>query len=298
MTMWRTWHALVLLPFVVAGSAVADLEPETVAAYEKYIAGTTRDFAPTHDDGGGQPTEWTSPQLRARLRAGEVVARPGRDDGILDAPDGLIHHWRAAIFIPDASLARVLAVVQDYGSYAAVYDWVIDSARLRHEREPTRDRYWALLRIKRKAGLVSSTVDLWTAIEYRELRPDLVTAVSNADCIRQVEDAGERDERRLPIGTGSGYLWRADTFTSYHERDGGVYVDLQTLGLSRGYPPLLGWIIEPIARRLGRGSAADGLERLRAVVKRRDDAAPAETPRWTSRLTTGWCGDPANPIPD
>jgi len=297
MTTRRTWCALVLLPLVVTGSAAVDLEPETVAAYEKYIAAATRDFTPAHEDAGAQPTEWTSPQLRARLRAGQVVARPGGDDGILDIPGGLVHHWRAAIFIPDVALASVLGVVQDYGSYAAVYDWVIDSTRLRHEREPTRDRYWALLRIKRSAGIVSSTVDLWTAIEYRQPRPDLVMAVSNADCIRQVEDAGERDERRLPIGTGSGYLWRADTFTSYLERDGGVYVDLQTLGLSRGYPPLLGWIIEPIARRLGRGSAADGLERLRAGVKRRDDAAPTETPHWTSRLTTGWCGDAANPIP-
>lgn len=298
--MSRTWYALVLLPLVVTGGVAADLEPETVAAYEKYIAGATRDFTPpTHEDVRPRRMEWTSPQLRARLRAGEVVARPGRDDGILKVPDGLVHHWRAAIFIPDVTLARVLAVVQDYGSYAAVYDWVIDSARLRDVREPDRDRYWVLLRIKRKAGMVSSTVDLWTAIEYRQPRPDLVTAVSNADCIRQVEDAGERDERRLPIGTGSGYLWRADTFTSYYERDGGVYVDLQTLGLSRGYPPLLGWIIEPIARRLGRGSAADGLERLRAVVKRRDDEkAPAETPRWTSRLTTGWCGDADNLIPN
>jgi hypothetical protein len=192
----------------------------------------------------------------------------------------------------------VLAVVQDYGSYAAAFDWVIDSARLRHAGEPNRDLFWALLRIKRSAGMVSSTVDLWTAVEYKQPRPDLVMAVSNADCNRQVEDAGERDERRLPVGMGKGYLWRADTFTSYYEREGGVYVDLQTLGLSRGFPPLLGWIIEPIARRLGRGSAADGLERLRAVVKRRDGGtAPAGTPGWTSRLTTGWCGDPANPIP-
>jgi hypothetical protein len=297
--MWRTWHALVLLPLVATGGAAADLESETVAAYEKYIAGATRDFATTYEDAGARHTEWTSPQLRARLRAGEVVARPGHGDGIVKVPDGLIHHWRAAIFIPEETLASVLAVVQDYGSYADVYDWVIDSARLRDVREPDRDRYRALLRIKRKAGMVSSTVDLWTAIEYRQVRPDLVTAVSNADCIRQVEDAGERDERRLPVGQGSGYLWRADTFTSYYEHDGGVYVDLQTLGLSRGYPPLLGWIIEPIARRLGRGSAADGLERLREVVKRPDGDKPsAGTPRWTSRLTTGWCGDADNPIPN
>lgn len=160
----------------------------------------------------------------------------------------------------------------DYGSYDRTYEWIIRSRVLRHvnEREPRRDRFWALLRIQRSASVVTSTIDVWSAIEYRYPRSDLATAVSDADSIRQVEDAGEPDERRLPVGTGSGYLWRANTYAFYLERDGGVYIDLQTVGLSRGFPTLLGWIIEPIARRLGRGSAADSLEHLREAV------APAE----------------------
>jgi hypothetical protein len=56
------------------------------------------------------------------------------------------------------------------------------------------------------------------------------------------------------------------TFTRFVERDGGVHVELETLGLSRRFPPLLGWIIEPIARRLGRSSVERSLGELKSAV--------------------------------
>lgn len=286
---------LVLVPLLATASLAPDLEPGTVAAYEKYVAAVSGYFAAQHEQARRDSAiEWTSPQLRAQLRTGEIVAQPGGGDGIMTIPDGLVHHWRAAIFIPDVTLERAIAVVKDYGSYADVYDWVIDSALLPRagEQAPAVERYRVLLRIKRSASVVTSTVDLWTVVEYRQPRPDLVVSVSNADCVRQVEDVGEPGERRLPVGAGSGYLWRADTFTSYHAGDGGVYVDLQTLGLSRGFPPLLGWIIEPIARSLGRGSAGESLERLRTELTTGKETQRPDRDSWTSPLTSDWCGEP------
>ena len=281
-------------------ATAAELERETVIAYERYIEQLARAFA--LEAGGGEfGLEHISPQALARLRRGETLARAGHEDGILDVSGGLIHHWRSAVFIPDVSLELVLATAQDYGSYAGVYDWVIRSRLLRHVKEHAaqRDRFWTFLRIERSASVVTSTVDLWTETEYRYLRHDLATAISNADCIRQVEDPGERDEQRLEVGRGSGYLWRADTYASYLERDGGVYIDLQTVGLSRGFPPLLGWVIEPIARRLGRGSAEDSLKQLREAVVRavsrphEPSKSPEAVEPSSSLSPTGWCGEPA-----
>lgn len=172
-------------------AAAAELERETVIAYERYLEGLARAFA--LETSGDSPLEHISAQARARLRSGDTLARPGQDDGILEVPGGLIHHWRGAVFIPDVSLELVLATAQDYGSYARVYDWVIRSTLLRHVNEPAaqRDRFWTFLRIERSASVVTSTLDLWTEIEYRYLRHGLATAVSNTDCIRQVEDPGE-----------------------------------------------------------------------------------------------------------
>ena len=97
---------------------------------------------------------------------------------------------------------------------------------------------------------------------------------------RQVENEGRPDERRMPVGRDSGYLWRANTLSTYLQADDGVFVELETIGLSRRFPRGLGWITEPIARRLGRGSAAATLEEGRSTGEH--DAPPVATPSF-------WC---------
>lgn len=287
-----------LLAFAAPGAAIgAELAPETVAAYERYIDRLEREFARDVQDG----TLWldtTAPRTRVRLREGEVLKWAGSGDGILDVPGGLIHHWRGAAFVRGATLDAVVAAAQDYASYHRVYEWVTRASLLHHvnQADPRRDRFWVLLRVQRSAGPVTSTLDVWSAVEYRYPRSGLATAASNADCIRQIDDAGEPGERRLPVGRGKGYLWRANTYAFYLERDGGVYIDFQTVGLSRGFPPLLGWIIEPIARRVGRSSAADSLEQLRTAA----GSAAAAAPRHTSPDAPGppaeWCGEKGAPV--
>ena len=76
----------------------------------------------------------------------------------------------------------------------------------------------------------------------------------------------------MPAGRDSGYLWRAVTLNRIIEVDAGVFIEMETLGLSRGFPPLLDWFIEPIARRLGRRSVELSLQEFHSAVKaaRRD----------------------------
>ena len=259
----------------------AELEAETTTAYERHIASVTQAFSerirnePFLADG--------APASLARMRRGEILLVAGTGDGINDVPKGLIHHWRATAFIPDITLARILTIVQDYSAYADAYDWVIASQLVAREG----DRYRSFFRVKRSASVVTGVVDLWMVTDYRRLGADRVVAVSKTDCVRQVEHAGESRESRLRTGTGTGYLWRADALSKYLERDGGVYVELDTIGLSRGYPPLLGWVIEPIARRFGRESAADSLNRLRAAAI----SSPARRQHERVVRSGTWCGD-------
>jgi hypothetical protein len=91
------------------------------------------------------------------------------------------------------------------------------------------------------------------------------------------------------VGQGDGYLWRANTYSTYAEADDGVYIDLHSIGLSRRFPPMLGWMIEPIARRIGRGSGISALTQLRQAVagKTTAPAAGSRAP-WPQ---TGWCGE-------
>jgi hypothetical protein len=260
----------------------AELEAQTIAAYERHMAAVTQAFSERVD--GETFLAHGDPEALARMRRGEILLAAGTGDGITNVPKGLIHHWQATAFIPHVTLDRLLAIVQDYTSYADAYDWLIASQLVSRED----DRYRTFFRVKQSAGVVTGVIDMWMVTDYRRIAFDRVVAVSKADCVRQVEQAGERSEHRLPAGTGNGYVWRADSLSKYLQRDGGVYVELDAIGLSRGYPSLLGWIIEPIARRLGRESAAGSLSRLRAITI---SAPTRRGARGNVNSSAAWCGE-------
>ena len=247
-----------------AVALVAGAEPQdpTREAWDAYAGQARQAFLAYVPTGGVAwlPDRW---EAVAQLRTGEIVAGPGSEDGVIPVPCGLVHHWVGAVFIPDVSLDAALALSQTYADYPAIYESVIAVRLLDREG----DTFRVQLRLEERAGFVTGVLDLWSIVRYVRATNDQAYTLSVVTEIREVADAGEPTERLRPEGNDSGYLWGAEAFTKYVARDGGVYVELETLGLSRGYPPLLGWIIEPIARRLGRKSVEGSLQEFRDAVR-------------------------------
>lgn len=230
---------VVVWAVVAVRAEAADLQPATVRAYESYVEQARAAFV-----AGTTEAELPSPQGRTSRIAG-----------------GLIHHWRAAIFIPGVGLDRVLATAQAYENYAAIYQAVLVSRLV--ERDGSHYRVFA--RVKEDAGIVSAVLDVWSAVTYQRTE-DCAYSVSEAQEIREVEHPEQADEQYLPPGRDSGYLWRANTFTRFVAKDGGVLVELETIGLSRSFSRLLAWLIEPVARRVGRSSVERTLTEFRTAV--------------------------------
>ena len=233
--------------------AAAELTTRASAAYETYLAETRQAFLARRD-----PYPGAAPK-------GEQVppARPGREDGIVSVPDGLVHHWMGGAFIPRTTLQRAVDVSSAYDAYPSFYKEVIASKIVGRED----NTYRVVMRLKASAGGIAAVLEIRSTIRYSHPSDRVAYALSNADEIREVKNAGQTNERLLPVGRDSGYLWRASNFTRFTERDGGVYVEMESLGLSRGFPPFLGWFIEPIARRLGRESIERSLEEFIAAVR-------------------------------
>ena len=257
----RTRAACLTCVAIVATAAPvfpAELQERTIQAYEVYAAAAERAFLQR------------SLRDLELARAGTptltlVHARPQPDpaaDGrMAKVPGGIIHHWRGGIFIAGVDLDDVLAVSQAYDDYTRVHPRLVSSRLLSREGS----RFRILTRVREDAGVVSAVLDVWSIVEYA--RGDgYAHALGRAHEIRQVRNAGQPDEVHLPAGRDSGYLWRVRTFTRFVERDGGVHVELETLALSRSFPPVLKWAIEPIARRLGRSSIERSLRELRSAV--------------------------------
>jgi hypothetical protein len=113
--------------------------------------------------------------------------------------------------------------------------------------------------------------------------------VSYMTRVQEIENFGQAGQRKLPPDTGSGLVWRLYSFSRFEERDGGVYVELEAIALSREIPFSMRWVVDPIVRRVSRSSVVTSLrqtsEAARSIVAKTDrtrtepvTAAAAMTP--------------------
>jgi len=196
------------------------------------------------------------------LRAGVVVAGPGAGDGILDVDGGLVHDWRAGVLIPRVTLDQVLRLSRSYTDYPTIFHPVVSAKVLSQDG----DHFRVQLRMHESAGGISATLDVRSSIVYTRVDPRHAFVVSRSEEIHEVKNATRASESLLPEGADSGYLWRAQAMTRFVEDESGVWMEMETLGLSRAFPPMVGWVIEPIARRVGRRSTEVSLDEFRRAV--------------------------------
>jgi len=90
--------------------AAAQLKPETLAAFDRYIRQTEQGL----DEQKGKLWADESPARAAKIRQGEVVVEPFHTKPLTNVKSGLVHDWVGGIFLPGVSLEHTLALVRDY----------------------------------------------------------------------------------------------------------------------------------------------------------------------------------------
>jgi hypothetical protein len=262
MTLMRIVGAGVLVLCAAFAGAAAELKKETLDDFNQYIRITEARIA--DETSGRRSFLWTdeSPDRRAQVRQGQVVAQFYSGRGPLQVRDGLIHDWIGAVFVPGVTLDKTLALLRDYDNHARIYaPEVMSSRTLEHNQ----DHYRIYLRLLKKKVI---TVVLATEhdIQYFRLGRARAHSRSYSTKIAQMENPGEPGERELPAGNDSGFLWRLYSYWRMEERDGGVYLECQAISLTRGIPSGLGWMIEPIIRDLPKESLIKTLEATRRAL--------------------------------
>jgi hypothetical protein len=211
------------------------LTPEIRRAYDHYVQLTE---ARMEADLGRGVYLWidTEPALRAdryqRLHSGEVLFEKlvTKENGRpVEAPGAMIHHYVGAVFVPGATLARTLAVVQDYDNYQRNYAPAIVSSKLLERRT---DSSSMVLQIYQKKGL-SATVETNQVVEYRRLDAARHLSHARSTSVREVGRSGE----------DRGFLWAIHSYWRYWEKDGGTYIQIEAVSLSRDAPAGLGWLV-------------------------------------------------------
>jgi hypothetical protein len=231
----------------------ADLTGAAIRAYDDYFAAARQAFV-----------------ARAAASPERGAVRPGSGDGILSKPDSLVHHWRGDVFLPDVTLDDVIALSQSYADYPQIFKPIRAATVLASSGDTFRVQF----RMRASGGGLSATLDVRSRIQWVRADARHAYVVSTSEEIREVANAGKATERLLPEGHDSGYLWRAASMTRFAAEAGGVWMTMETVGLSRPFPPMLGWLLQPIARRVGRGSVGESMQQFAQAVADRGKLAP------------------------
>jgi hypothetical protein len=241
------------------------LKPATVQAFDAYIreaeAGMERTL------GGTSPFLWSDadPGRTRQVRQGQIVAQFSSGKEPVKVPQGLIHDWIGAAFTPGRTVLETLALVQDYNNHKNIYKpEVIDSKLVRHRGN---DFQISLRLLKKK--IITVVLDTDHDVHYSSLDGVRWCCRSYTTRIAEVEDAGMPNEKALPPDAGYGFLWRLDSYWRFQEQGGGVYVECRAISLTRDVPKGLGWIIEPIVRKLPRESLVHTLKATRDALSSR-----------------------------
>ncbi len=274
-----------MLGFTVPINA-ATLRSETVAAWDDYLQTVNGNLQDRLRPGGSFLGTLNNPEQAAKMREGEIVVDPVSGQNPLKVPGGLIHHWTGAMFLPSVKLDDMLEVTRDYDHYKEFYrPYVIESKTI--ARENSADIFSMLL--MNKVFVSKTALDADYEVTNVRLDDHRSYSISKTTRVQEIEEYGRPGEYSKPQGQGHGYIWKLYSVARLEQRDEGVYVELEAIGLSRDIPVALRVVADPIVRRVSRNSLLISLQQTKEAVDGRlaEISKPAGVRATSVQLRTG-----------
>jgi hypothetical protein len=253
---------ILFLLLSVALLKAAEPKRDALLAWEDYVGSVNTSMAERNAE--SRPFLWVdeSSEKRRRVQNGELVITNHDPHKV---PQGLIHHWVGVMFVPNVSLDQVMRVLNSYDRYSDIYRPLIRKALVIEQAGDT-----VKLNVLAVQKALSVTAAVETDEEIRIVRPtsNRVCITANSVRIQEIANYGQPNEHAFPEARRPGYVWRALIVERLEQRDGGVYVELETISLSRGIPVEVRWLIKPLTDELPRKMMSDILDQTRAAVQR------------------------------
>jgi len=259
-----------ILPGLVAISAHADeLKPETAAAFDRYIGATE---ARMDDDirlnqflvidrlPDSQRQKAYDELHRSQIYIEEL--HTDEDNHAFPILNGQIHHWAGVTFIPNATLPETVAVIEDYDNETNTYNPEIRRAKLIN-RDGNESKIY--LQFVNKS-IVTVVLNVYFDVRDTRFGSTRLQASSRSTRIAEVVNPGRPDEYERRDGNDHGYLWRFNNYWRIEEEDGGVYIQNESVTLSRTFPDLLAWLINPLIKDISRDILFELLTDTRKAV--------------------------------
>jgi len=246
-----------------------DLKPHTLEAFLRYARLTEAEFLEQVNseqflriDNPGQIED--AEEARATINDGGVYISKLEtlDDGEkIEVKNGIIHDWYGAVFVEGTTLDQVLALVQNYAAHKDMFQDVEESRTL----DVDGDVYDVFYRFRKKK-ILEVVLNTEHHVEYTKLSPTRAYSISRTTKVQEVDDPGGRDEPKDP-DTGRGFMWRINSYWRFEQQDDGVFIECESISLTRDIPFALRPLISPIVRGMPKDTLTDTLESVRDVLR-------------------------------
>jgi hypothetical protein len=238
-----------LLLLAVSQLAMAQPTPEAVAAFNAYASTVESRLVQQHrsDDAflASGPANET-----AGLRRGEYSEEQLTPAAGAEVSGSLLHHWRGTAFVPGATTADFERLMRNFQAYPQHFSpQVLQAALIAHRG----DRMQASMRVRQK-HILTAVLDTTYDITYGQLDKQHGYSISRSMRIAEIDSPGTASERALNASEEHGFLWRLNTYWSYEEKNGGLYLQIEAISLTRAIPHGLGWVIRPYIESIPRES--------------------------------------------
>jgi hypothetical protein len=240
--------------------AIADgPKPNTLAAWDKYVASIDARYNDPGKTFFALDVKGVK-NWRQRATNGEV---PMIEIDPPSIPDGKLHHWAGAIYIPKTTVDAVVKRMQDYaGRESEFYQEVKASKLLARDG----DRLKVFMRLYRAAYLMDATFNSEHAVEYRRLGPNRASSRSVSTKMAELANPGTPKEREKPAGTDTGFLWRLNAYWRFELVGDGVLIECESVSLSRSVPIFARWLVTGIVEGVAKDALEGTLKSLRKLL--------------------------------
>jgi hypothetical protein len=244
--LWGLWM------FAAApASAAAEPAPAAITAFNTYMSALESRLARQHSAQKGFVAPINSgPQSEMRLRGGELIIDKLTPAAGADLPGAMLHHWRGTAFVPGARVADFERLMKGLNAYPRHFAPQVLQAKALTQQG---DDLQAWMRV-RQQHVITVVMDISFDISFARLDDRHGYSISRSTMISEIDSPGTRSERALSPSEEHGFMWRLNSYWSYEERDGGLYMQIESVSLTRSIPTGLGWAIGPFVESVPRES--------------------------------------------
>jgi hypothetical protein len=237
-----------------------ELSAETLEAFKQYVAEVEAEL--DQRDDGAKTFLWLDehPAERKEALQGEIVVHQFGGE-MIEVEDGLVHHWLGAAFMPGVTLEQAAALLDDVQNHVDYYPEVVEAEVLSRDGDVVHQRMRTEV-----TKVLTVVLDMELQAHHNRLSDERHAVRSYSIRVSEVKDHGTPDENVLPDGEGTGFMWRLYSYWRLEEVEGGVFMELETVSLSRGIPWGLGMIVKPFVVEVPQESLVSTLSSTRTAL--------------------------------